>query len=91
MHLRIVREAAAREGRDEGEYFREAFRIAALRAQRWSGGWDIPALSFGGPLTNDEVRAGVEEPADHRAYDRPSCTPEPLDADETRSDAEQKA
>ncbi|MDA2811361.1 ribbon-helix-helix protein, CopG family [Nocardiopsis sp. RSe5-2] len=40
--LRILREAAAREGRPVSEYFREAVHLAALRARRWSGEWDIP-------------------------------------------------
>jgi hypothetical protein len=60
-YLRIIKEAAAREGRPESEYFREAFRIAALRARRWSGNWDIPALDLGGPVTDDDVRAAVDE------------------------------
>ncbi len=60
-YLQIVKEAAAREGRPESEYFREAFRIAALHARRWSGDWDIPALDFGGPLTEDDVREAVDE------------------------------
>ncbi|KLL09674.1 CopG family transcriptional regulator [Protofrankia coriariae] len=60
-YLQIVKEAAAREGRPESEYFREAFRIAALHARRWSGDWDIPALDFGGPLTEDDVREAIDE------------------------------
>jgi hypothetical protein len=59
--LRIVKEAAAREGRPESEYFREAFRIAALHARRWSGDWDIPVLYYGGPVTEDDVREAVDE------------------------------
>jgi hypothetical protein len=61
--LRIVKEAAAREGRPEADYFRAAFRIAALHARRWTGDWDIPALDFGAPVTDDDVRAAVEEAA----------------------------
>jgi hypothetical protein len=61
--LKIVKEAAAREGRPEAEYFRVAFHIAALHARRWSGDWDIPALDFGGPVTDDDVRAAVDEAA----------------------------
>ncbi len=60
-YLQIVKEAAAREGRPEAEYFREAFRIAALHARRWSGDWDIPALDFGGPVTEDDVREAVDQ------------------------------
>jgi Ribbon-helix-helix protein, copG family len=47
-YLNIIKEAAAREGRPASEYFREAFRIATLRARRWPGEWDIPEMSFGG-------------------------------------------
>ncbi len=65
-YLQIVKEAAAREGRPESEYFREAFRIAALHARRWSGDWDIPALDFGGPLTEDDVREAVDEAVDRK-------------------------
>jgi len=60
-YLKIIKEAAAREGRPESEYFREAFRIAALRARRWSGDWDIPELDFGAPVTDDDVRQAVGE------------------------------
>ncbi len=60
-YLQIIKEAAAREGRPESEYFREAFRIAALRARRWSDDWDIPVLDFGGPVTEDDVRTAVDE------------------------------
>lgn len=65
--LRIIKEAAAREGRPESEYFREAFHIAALRARRWPGDWDIPAFGFGGPVSDDDVRAAAAE-AVHRKY-----------------------
>jgi len=58
--------AAAREGRPESEYFREAFRIAALRARRWSGDWDIPEIGFGGPVTDEDVRAATEEAANRK-------------------------
>lgn len=66
-YLQIIKEAAAREGRTESEYFREAFRLAALRARRWSGDWDIPEIEFGGPVTDDDVRAATEE-AVYRKY-----------------------
>jgi hypothetical protein len=69
-YLNIIKEAAAREGRPESEYFREAFRIAALRARRWPGDWDIPELGFGGPVTDDDVREAVDDAA-NRKYDRP--------------------
>ncbi|MGP4091970.1 ribbon-helix-helix domain-containing protein [Streptomyces sp. KR55] len=65
-YLKIIKEAAAREGRPESEYFREAFRIAALRARRWPGEWDIPELGFGGPVTDDDVRAAAEEAANRK-------------------------
>jgi hypothetical protein len=64
--LRVIKEAAAREGRPESEYFREAFRIAALRARRWSGDWDIPEIGFGGPVSDDDVRAAVAEATDRK-------------------------
>jgi hypothetical protein len=60
-YLQIVKEAAARESRPESEYFREAFRIAALRARRWSDDWDIPVLDFGGPVSDADVREAVDE------------------------------
>lgn len=62
-YLQIIKEAAAREGRPESEYFREAFRIAALRARRWSGDWDIPEVGLGGPVTDEDVRAATEDAA----------------------------
>ncbi|MFV2010188.1 MULTISPECIES: ribbon-helix-helix protein, CopG family [unclassified Micromonospora] len=64
--LRIIKEAAAREGRPESEYFREAFHIAALRARRWSRDWDIPEFGFGGPVSDDDVRAAVAEAEDRK-------------------------
>jgi hypothetical protein len=65
--LRAVKEVAAREGRPESEYFREAFHIVALRARRWSGDWDIPEFHFGGPVSDDDVRDASEE-AVNRKY-----------------------
>ena len=47
--LKAVKEAAAREGRPESEYIREAFHIVALRAR------------FGGPVSDDDVRNATEE------------------------------
>ena len=64
-YLQIIKAAAAREGRPESEYFREAFRIAALHARRWSDTWDIPTLDFGGPVTEDDVREAVDEAVRH--------------------------
>jgi len=58
--LWVVKAAAAREGRPEADYFREAFHIAALHARRWTGDWDIPAFDFGGPVTEDDVREAVD-------------------------------
>ncbi|GAA2609893.1 ribbon-helix-helix protein, CopG family [Streptomyces axinellae] len=42
--LALIKEAAAREGRPESEYFREAFHLAALRTRRWDEAWDVPGL-----------------------------------------------
>ncbi|WP_225844742.1 ribbon-helix-helix protein, CopG family [Streptomyces sp. HPF1205] len=58
--LRAVKEAAEREGRPESEFFREAFHIVALRNRRWDQEWDIPELDFGGPLSAEDVKAGVD-------------------------------
>ncbi|MDG4831573.1 ribbon-helix-helix domain-containing protein [Solwaraspora sp. WMMD1047] len=60
--LRVIKEAAARQGRPESEFFREAFHIAALRARRWSGDWDVPEIGFGGPVSDND--AAVAE--DHK-------------------------
>ena len=65
-YLKIIKEAATREGRPESEYFREAFRIAALRARRWSGDWEIPEVGFGGPVSDEDVRAAAEEAANRK-------------------------
>jgi hypothetical protein len=65
--LRAVKEAAAREGRPESEYFREAFHIVALRARRWSEDWDIPEFRFGGTVSDEDVRDATEE-AVNRKY-----------------------
>lgn len=70
--LRVIREAAAREGRPESEYVREAVRIAALRARRWSGDWDIPEIGFGGPMSDDDVGAAVKK-AEDRKDDSSGC------------------
>lgn len=59
--LALVKEAAAREGRPESEYFREAFHIVALRSRRWDEDWDIPRLDFGGPVTREEIRRAVSD------------------------------
>ena len=59
--LKAVKEAAAREGRPESEYIREAFHIVALRARRWSDDWNIPEFRFGGPVNDDDVRNATEE------------------------------
>lgn len=59
--LALIKEAAAREGRPESEYFREAFHLAALRTQRWEEDWDIPSLDFGGPVTAEEIHRAVSD------------------------------
>lgn len=61
--LAVIKEAAARAGRPESEYFREAFHLAALRAQRWPQEWDIPTLDFGHPVTADEIHQVVADVA----------------------------
>ncbi|RKN07540.1 ribbon-helix-helix protein, CopG family [Streptomyces radicis] len=57
--LALVKEAAAREGRPESEYFREAFHLVALRTRRWDEDWDIPELDFGRPVTAEEIDRAV--------------------------------
>lgn len=59
--LALIKEAAAREGRPESEYFREAFHLAALRARRWDTEWDIPSLDFGGPVSAEEIDSAVSD------------------------------
>jgi hypothetical protein len=68
--LRAIKEVAAREGRPESEYFREAFHIVALRARRWSEDWDIPEFRFGGPVSDDDVTDATKEAAG-RKYGTP--------------------
>ena len=57
----MIKEAAAREGRPESEYFREAFHLAALRARRWSKDWDIPVLDFGHGVSADDIHRTVSD------------------------------
>ncbi|MFD2619569.1 CopG family transcriptional regulator [Streptomyces chumphonensis] len=59
--LLAIKEAAAREGRTESEYFREAFHIAALRTRRWDEDGDIPQLDFGGPVSAEEIHRSVSD------------------------------
>ncbi|KAB8158891.1 ribbon-helix-helix protein, CopG family [Streptomyces sp. 3MP-14] len=59
--LALIKEAAAREGRPESEYFREAFHVAALRTRRWAEDWDIPRLDFGAPLSPEEIDRAVSD------------------------------
>ncbi|MEB3050597.1 ribbon-helix-helix protein, CopG family [Mycolicibacter sp. MYC123] len=65
--LAVIKEAAARDGRPESEYFREAFHLAALRARRWPKNWDIPALDFGHAVTADEIHDIVSGVAAYHA------------------------
>jgi hypothetical protein len=65
--LKAVKEAAAREGRPESEYFREAFHIVALRSRRWSEDWDIPEFRFGGPVSDEDIVEATAE-AVNRKY-----------------------
>lgn len=57
--LALIKEAAAREGRPESEYFREAFHIAAMRTRRWGDQWDIPTFDLGGPIREDDIEQAV--------------------------------
>ncbi|MDI6410924.1 ribbon-helix-helix protein, CopG family [Streptomyces albus] len=59
--LALIKKAAAREGRPESEYFREAFHLAALRSRRWDEDWGIPSLDFGGPVTAEEIDRAVSD------------------------------
>ena len=61
--LKAVKEAAAREGRPESEYIREAFHIVALRARRWSDDWNIPEFRFGGPVSDKDITEATEAAA----------------------------
>jgi ribbon-helix-helix CopG family protein len=65
-YLDIIKEAAAREGRPVSQYFREAFRIAAVRARRWSDDWEIPQMGFGRPVTDEHVRDVAEDAANRK-------------------------
>ncbi|AJE83518.1 MULTISPECIES: hypothetical protein [Streptomyces] len=65
--LRLIKAAAVRDGRPESEYFREAFHLAALRAQRWEDeDWTIPILDFGGPVTSRDVDEAVADALEER-------------------------
>ncbi|WP_063000421.1 hypothetical protein [Nocardia jinanensis] len=59
--LALVKMAAAREGRPESEYFREAFHLAAIRSRRWDEEWDIPVLDYGHSVSADEIDSTVRE------------------------------
>lgn len=59
--LELIKEAAAREGRPESEYFREAFHIAAMRTRRWGDQWDIPAFDLGRPIREDDIKEAVAD------------------------------
>ncbi|HEX3733424.1 MAG TPA: ribbon-helix-helix protein, CopG family [Mycobacteriales bacterium] len=59
--LALIKQAAAREGRPESEYFREAFHLAAVRTQRWEGEWDIPRLDFGRPVSAEEIHETITD------------------------------
>jgi ribbon-helix-helix CopG family protein len=59
--LELIKEAAAREGRPESEYFREAFHIAAMRTRRWGDEWDIPTFDLGGPIREDDIKQAVAD------------------------------
>lgn len=59
--LELIKEAAAREGRPESEYFREAFHLAAMRTRRWGDRWDIPTFDLGGPLRDDDIKQAAAD------------------------------
>ncbi|MBW1603840.1 CopG family transcriptional regulator [Streptomyces sp. JJ66] len=59
--LREIKQAAARDGRPESEYFREAFHLAAVRARRWTEDWDIPTFDFGHPVSAEEAHQTVRD------------------------------
>lgn len=61
--LELIKEAAAREGRPESEYFREAFHIAAMRTRRWGDQWDIPTFDLGGPIREEDIRQAAADAA----------------------------
>lgn len=66
--IELIKDAAAREGRPESEYLREAFHIAAMRTRRWDGQWDIPTFDLGGPIREDDItQATAEEVAREQA------------------------
>jgi hypothetical protein len=59
--IELIKEAAAREGRPESEYFREAFHIAAMRTRRWGDRWDIPTFDLGGPVREDDIKQAAAD------------------------------
>lgn len=61
--LAFITEAASREGRPESEYFREAFHIAAMRARRRGGQWDIPTFDLGCPIWEPDITQAAADAA----------------------------
>lgn len=59
--LKLIKQAAAREGRPESEFFREAFHLAAIKSRRWQESWDIPVVDLGRPITEEEIRQTVND------------------------------
>ncbi|WP_431949614.1 ribbon-helix-helix protein, CopG family [Nocardia lijiangensis] len=59
--LELIKQAAAREGRPESEFFREAFHLAAIRSRRWRNDWDIPVVDLGRSLTAEEIDRDVQD------------------------------
>lgn len=59
--LALIKEAAARDGRPESEYFREAFHLAAMRTRRWRDRWDIPTFDLGRPIRADDIEQAVAD------------------------------
>lgn len=62
--LELIKQAAAREGRPESEFFREAFHLAAIRSRRWEDEWDIPIVDFDGPIDAEEIHRTVRGAVD---------------------------
>ncbi|WP_019927633.1 ribbon-helix-helix protein, CopG family [Nocardia sp. BMG111209] len=69
--LALVKQAAAREGRPESEYLREAFHLIALRTRRWSEEWDIPLVDFGRPISAEEIHRTAADVVSER-HTRPA-------------------
>ncbi len=54
--LRILKEAAARDGVPEAQLIRHGVHLAALGARCWEEEMDIPAFDFGDPTFADRAK-----------------------------------